>query len=81
MVLALNQLRIHILALPWILNGHGPYEARSASDKTDNWPYWYVCGPDGRKNLLTLPREHRCFGAVFTSREEAERIAKIGNQE
>jgi hypothetical protein len=31
----------------------GPYIARSASDKTDDWPAWYVAGPDGIQNYLT----------------------------
>lgn len=31
----------------------GPYIARSASNKTDEWPFWYVAGPDEETNYLT----------------------------
>lgn len=53
----------------------GPYVAKSASEKTEDWPFWYVCGPDGI-NCLRFPREP---GAVFTSRSAAEWIADDAN--
>jgi hypothetical protein len=56
------------------LRGKGPYTARSASDNTDEWPYWYVTN-DGRTNILEFPG-----GAVFTIRERAEKIAKDENE-
>ena len=57
------------------LRGDGPFKARSASDKTDDWPFWFVCGPDGI-NCLTFPHAP---GAVFTERARAEDIAKDAN--
>lgn len=54
-----------------ILLGPGPYTARSASDRTDDWPFWYVTN-NGRTNIL---RFHSHPTALFTSRAEAEDIA------
>jgi hypothetical protein len=56
------------------LRGKGPYTARSASDNTDEWPYWYVTN-DGRTNILEFPG-----GRVFTTRAWAEEIAKDANK-
>ena len=56
------------------LRGDGPFIARSASDRTDDWPYWYVAGPDGRTNITIGPG-----GSVLLSRENAERLAHKGN--
>jgi hypothetical protein len=57
-----------------VLRGNGPYTARSASDRTDDWPFWYVTN-DGRTNVLYFPG-----GAVLTSRAVAEQIAIKFNQ-
>ena len=59
------------------LRGPGPYKARSASDNTDDWPFWYVAGPDGRLNVLGFTDKS---GAIFTDRESAERYAMTGNE-
>jgi hypothetical protein len=55
--------------------------ARSASDKTDDWPYWMVW--DGTTNVtaetidaLGLPRSP---GAVLTTREMAQNVAEMYN--
>jgi hypothetical protein len=56
------------------LRGKGPYTARSASDDTDNWPFWYVTN-DGRTNILEFTG-----GAVFTTRSGAEYIAAEQNK-
>ena len=48
----------------------GPYRARSASDRTDEWPSWFVHGPNGI-NCLSFPDSP---GAVLTNRELAEKI-------
>lgn len=57
----------------------GPYRARSASDRTDDWPFWYVCGPDGRRNVLSFSAPY--YGAVLTIRPIAEAIAEKFNRE
>lgn len=54
----------------------GPYLARSASDRTDDWPLWYVAGADGRFNGLSFPDQPL---AKFTSRHAAEAIADALN--
>lgn len=51
----------------------GPYRARSASDRTEDWPLWYVCAPDGRTNVLSFAAPY--YGAVLTGRAAAETIA------
>lgn len=51
------------------LLGAGPYVARPAKDGDDGWPYWYIAGPDGRRNVLTFPG-----GAVLTDKETAMAI-------
>ena len=67
---------------PWIIgiNGiaveirsDGPFSAKPASDVPDC--YWYVAGPDGRRNVAAFPG-----GAVLCSRELAERVAEAANQ-
>jgi hypothetical protein len=53
----------------------GPYVARSASDRTDDWPYWYVTPKsDGRSNCLEFSN-----GATFADRETAKAIAAHAN--
>lgn len=60
------------------VRGAAPYSARSASDKTDDWPLWYVTN-DGHTNVLYFP-DHP--GAVLTSKEVAELVAeKFNNNE
>lgn len=58
------------------LSGPKPYLARPAANNVEDWPFWYVAGPDGRRNVLRFPG---CGGAVLTSREAAEEIARRGN--
>lgn len=57
----------------------GPYSARSASDRTDDWPFCYVCGADGRSNVLSFLPPY--YGAVLTSKEAALLIAERFNRE
>lgn len=59
------------------LRGPGPYTARPAKDGDETWPFWYVAGPDGRTNVLHFEGGG---GAVLTSREIAEAIARKGNK-
>lgn len=61
------------------LAGPGPYRARSASDHTDDWPFWYVCGADGRRNVLSFTG--CAYGAALTSREVAQAISDKLNAE
>lgn len=61
------------------LDRGGPYSARSASDRTDDWPFWYVCGADGRSNVLSFSAPF--YGAVLTTREAAIAIAEKFNWE
>ena len=58
-----------------VLRGPGPYTARPAKDDTPDWAAWYVTN-NGRTNILSFPG---CGGAVLTSREVAEEIARRGN--
>lgn len=59
------------------LQGEGPYTARSASDRTEDWPLWYVAGPDGRTNVLrsTDPAADK-LGPKFTDRVTAQSVAQ-----
>ena len=57
------------------LRGAGPYTARSANDRTDDWPSWYVTN-DGRRNVQSFPDKP---GAVLTDRETAEAMAAWAN--
>lgn len=59
------------------LRGAGPYTARSAADGRDDWPYWYVAGSDGRRNVMAFPDKP---GAVLTDRATAEAIAAKANE-
>lgn len=69
----------------WRLIVTDRYFARSASDKTDDWPVWFVA--DRQKGGLNVTAElirqhfdpdHK--GAVFSSRRGAELIAERANQ-
>jgi hypothetical protein len=57
--------------------------ARSASDNTDDWPFWMVW--NGHLNVTALVgfalSHGRAFnsGAVFTSRQNAERMSEAFN--
>lgn len=53
------------------------YYARSASDKTDDWPHWFVA--DGQKGGLNVTCE--LIGVTFTSREMAGKLAVYANEE
>jgi len=62
----------------------GRYLARSASDKTDNWPIWFVADTQrGGVNVVAdllrahINPEHR--GGVFLDRDGAEVLAEIAN--
>lgn len=73
------------MADDWIprktLNAGPPYIARSASDKTHDWFFWYVADNSGVRNIMTLPEGHPDRGAVLTDRETAERLAEKWNTE
>lgn len=59
------------------LRGTGPFKARSASDRTDDWPSWYVCAAaDCRRNVMRFPDNP---GAVLTDRLTAEAMADWAN--
>lgn len=69
---------IRVATLRCALAGPGPYTARSASDNTDDCPFWYVAGPDGRRNVLRFPDMP---GRTLTARSLAETIAAAANSE
>lgn len=60
--------------------------ARSASDRTDEWPYWFVADADHPGINITsriasaLGYDWR-LGAVLADRETAEKIAREWNGE
>lgn len=62
------------------------YYARSASDKTDNWPFWFIADRErGGLNVTSdLMREHYPDlwrpGAVFMRESEAKACAAIFNK-
>ena len=60
------------------------YYARSASDRTDDWPYWFVA--DSQKGGLNvtavLLRQHLNVdpkGKTLCQRDTAERLAILAN--
>lgn len=60
------------------------YYARSASDRTDDWPFWYVA--DRRKGGVNVTadivRAHinpNHAGGVLTSRDSAINLADMAN--
>ena len=64
--------------------GEVMWRARSASDKSDDWPYWYVTNDspaDYNKTLDALEQitGKRPIGLPFVSRAQAIEIAKIMN--
>lgn len=58
--------------------GHPPFVARSASDKTENWSYWYVHGAD-RINWMHVNEHRGTMAAKFVSRDIAIEIAEALN--
>ncbi len=56
--------------------GQPPFHARSANDRTDDWPVWFVAGVD-RVNRIRFPDQP---GAVLTDRATAEAAATALNQ-
>jgi hypothetical protein len=58
------------------------YSARSASDDTDDWPYWMVW--DGHVNCTAPVMDQlglaRPPGAVFGSRPQIEQIVLMANE-
>lgn len=68
----LDAVRLSPLAAP------GPYRARSASGRTEEWPFWYVCGADGRHNVLSFGEPFA--GSVLTTRAGAEMAAAKFNK-
>lgn len=59
----------------------GKHIARSASKRTDEWPFWMVW--DGQFNVTGRVAEKLGYGpqngGVFTTRENAERLASEAN--
>lgn len=51
------------------------YKARSASDKTDDWPFWFV--EEGGLNTM---KSGRFYGGKFDTREVCEELADQLNQ-
>jgi hypothetical protein len=54
----------------------GPYVARSASDKTEDWPFWFVHGADG----MNCARFADNPLAIFMPRELAMQVAEALNR-
>lgn len=57
-------------------SGSGPYVARSASDKRDDWVFWFVADATGFNGLSFS----HAPGAKFVSRAVAEALAKLMNE-
>lgn len=58
--------------------GQPPFVAKSASDKTLDWPFWYVHGADYVNFMMTDPP--RFYGGKFLPRQEAEAVAVALNE-
>lgn len=58
------------------------YYARSASDRTDNWPYWFVADVErgGLNVTASIVRGLLVPGATLVDRELAIAIAGIANE-
>lgn len=59
---------------------------RSASDRTDDWPFWFVADRQagGLNVTADLIRKHvnqDHVGGVFGSREQIEMLADVANAE
>lgn len=65
------------------MSGEPRYYARSASDKTEDWPFWFVADRNGinktgeAARIAGIPWR---FGAVMTDRESALEIAAKANE-
>lgn len=61
------------------------YAARSASDKTDEWPFWMVVDTSSNINVthhLLSKTGFECsrfHGGSFASRSDAETLADLAN--
>jgi len=60
------------------------YYARSASDRTDTWPFWFVADSSkGSANVTAdIIRQHICpthNGGVFVPRGQALALADVAN--
>ena len=55
--------------------GGAPVKARSASDRTEDWPFWFLTD-DGRRNIMRFPDKP---GAVFSDRGFCERAVEVIN--
>lgn len=62
------------------------YYARSASDHTDDWPWWFVADKQlGGRNVTSevselLNRPRKFPGATLCAREYAEQLAEEANK-
>ena len=60
------------------------YEARRASDKTEDWPFWMVVdlntGVNVAGKLLERILDIDMKGAVLVPRWVAEKVAKVANE-
>jgi hypothetical protein len=56
----------------------GPFIARSASDRTDDWDHWFVADRNGI-NVLEYLAQERQGQLPFVPRIEAERLAGAAN--
>lgn len=81
---AIDNYTLPTVALP-PLEQTGRYFARSASDRTEDWPFWFVA--DSKKGGLNVTASlferltgERAHGAVFAPRGEAELIAAHANK-
>lgn len=69
---------------PDLISRQKRYFARSASDRTDDWPFWFVADrAKGDLNVTAdLIREHHDpdhAGGVFVPRRGAEDLAALAN--
>lgn len=59
-------------------SSRGPFVARSASDRTDDWPHWFVADASG-VNVIEYLAADRVGRLPFVPRIEAERLASVAN--
>lgn len=61
------------------------YVARSASDKTDEWPFWFIADRhQGNRNVFA-PLMEKAFGVPWTTmpfgpRDFVQKIAALANE-
>lgn len=58
------------------------YTAKSASDRTDDWPFWMVC--NGHKNVTAavaraLGYDYH-YGGAFSSRDDCKILSREANE-